>query len=186
VDDKRHSPKKTIPTNIVNAALDIWQQTDQLNEISVAGRSMLPFFQPGDQVMITHNQNNIKRGDVIVFRQNGKLTIHRVIYRKENQFITKGDNVSHYDLPVPSEQVLGRVFKVKRENQEYRIDTIRWQITGQLVVGFTLSWKFIYGLFSKGKQRLFGQAANPITTFLRQTAFRIFSFLRVVLQRILS
>lgn len=82
---------------------------------AVAGGSMSPTLYLGDMVIATEvSPDAIKEGDIIEFRQGGKMVIHRVVYIEENdgfrQFITKGDANDSPDInPVSPSQVKGKV-----------------------------------------------------------------------------
>lgn len=65
--------------------------------IAIASNSMIPSYYRGDALMIEKcNIKDIKIGDVLVFKSEGRVITHRVIkkYMEHDQlkFITKGDN----------------------------------------------------------------------------------------------
>lgn len=79
--------------------------------------SMSPLIQPGDQVLISKvTAEQISRGDIIVFRRNENLYVHRVIKQRQTragiQFIEKGDNTHVYGL-FSNDSIVGRVTAVK-------------------------------------------------------------------------
>ncbi|MBD3385522.1 signal peptidase I [candidate division KSB1 bacterium] len=85
------------------------------------GPSMKPTFQPGQILYIQPKTDNIRPGDVIIYRQKTRYVVHRVISVEMERYITRGDNNRLVDaVPVKSNQVIGRV-----ELKEYRGKTHR-------------------------------------------------------------
>ena len=71
---------------------------------------MLPVYKPGDHVL-TFNWQSVKKGDVVVFKANGKFFIKRVVKLENNLVFIAGDNlhVSSKFSPIKLEQIIGRV-----------------------------------------------------------------------------
>lgn len=70
--------------------------------ISIGSNSMAPVINKGDAVLYKKvDSEEIKVGDVLVFRYDGKIIVHRVIdieeHNKEKVYYTKGDNNEHED-----------------------------------------------------------------------------------------
>ena len=130
-------PKREIPPEVVDAALRRWAAAGETNNIPVTGHSMRPLLQDGDAVQIAHGVADIGRGDIIVFRQNGGLVVHRVVRIDDSVtptvFVTKGDNVRHLDAPVSADNVLGRVLTVVRKDGEVAVDTRGWRVFGPIL-----------------------------------------------------
>lgn len=74
----------------------------------VNGNSMYPTLK-NDDFLIASNVTDVEVGDVICFEQNNKLIVHRVIYRNENEIITKGDFNEFQDEKISISQVKGKV-----------------------------------------------------------------------------
>lgn len=87
---------------------------DRLIRIRVAGRSMTPVLEPGDDILVTPvPAGDIGIGDIITFLdESGPLT-HRVVGEARGAFLTKGDFARAGDPPVASAAVIGRA--VRRE-----------------------------------------------------------------------
>ena len=88
--------------------------------IAIASGSMEPIYYRGDAVVFEKmNAKDIKKGDILVFKNNGVVITHRVMdiikKGKDIFFKTKGDNNESYDTDyVSSNNVLGKVkFVVK-------------------------------------------------------------------------
>jgi signal peptidase len=85
------------------------------------GFSMSPFIKNEDVVTVSPLQDASQSvGDVIAFVLQGtdKLCVHRVVGKRGDRFLTKGDNSSATDEAVPRERILGSVTKVERNGKE--------------------------------------------------------------------
>lgn len=95
------------------------------------GTSMVPSILPGDLLAIQKaGLQEIAVGEVVLFSQNGRLFIHRVVDRQvsstgdsleEPCLITRGDRLGHNDPPVSSGELLGRVVSVERGNRQVEL-----------------------------------------------------------------
>lgn len=99
--------------------------------LRVFGTSMAPAMLPGDLVTIRRAApEEVSAGDVVLFLKDGRLFVHRVVSHKvtaparndygEAHLITRGDRLRHNDPPVSSQELLGRVVCVERDDR--RID----------------------------------------------------------------
>ena len=91
---------------------------------------MLPFLRDGDVALVVPAaETAVGVGDVICYETPpGRLFVHRVIERKRQSFVAKGDAVAFTDLIGPG-QVLGKVVAVTRRGRVKRLDTHigRWR-----------------------------------------------------------
>ncbi len=84
----------------------------------VEGNSMIPTFYDGDIIFVVGvKPSDLQVGDVVIYRANDKLIVHRVIdiiiYNGKYFFKTKGDNNLVPDPGlVPEDRVVGRVVGV--------------------------------------------------------------------------
>lgn len=90
----------------------------------VKGSSMLPTLREGDIVIILRvKTDEIRPGDVVVYRAGDKLIIHRVIeikrFGNDLYFVTKGDNnpttdFMYFDnsLGIHYKRIVGKVFSI--------------------------------------------------------------------------
>ena len=77
------------------------------------GRSMTPFIKDGDSVLIKPCSSGVRIGDVVLLRSGDRnLLLHRVIKRKENGIITRGDACIADDGYCCREDIMGRVVKI--------------------------------------------------------------------------
>jgi hypothetical protein len=85
------------------------------------GFSMSPFIKDKDVVTLTPLQKAPPGvGDVIAFVLQGteRLCVHRVVDKKGNLYVTKGDNSNVADESVLRENLLGFVTRVERDGKE--------------------------------------------------------------------
>lgn len=83
--------------------------------IKTYGNSMTPLLQDGDIVSIEKIQfNKININDIVCFKSNEHLVTHRVVYKKKNYVITKGDNSFQSDGKIRPQHILGKVNSAKR------------------------------------------------------------------------
>ena len=98
--------------------------------IKARGGSMLPFLRDGDVALVMPAVGTeIGVGDVICYETPpGRLFLHRVIERRWERFVAKGDALAFTDLIAPV-QVLGKVVAVQRRGRFKRLDTRigRWR-----------------------------------------------------------
>jgi Peptidase S24-like len=91
-----------------------------------SGCSMLSVIRPGDLLHVAYARS-FRRGDILVFDQNGTLVVHRLVRIEQQDFgdqrlVFRGDNQLRSDAPVRREAVVGRVFRVERGGQIIRLD----------------------------------------------------------------
>lgn len=122
------------------------------------GTSMGPFIKHGDIIEIEPVElSSIRAGDVIFYsRPGGRAVVHRVIRTSKGEngitFLTKGDALRGFDNTVSSEQVLGRVTKVKRNGTEIKLENFGMRVIARiLALGYPLSYTMI-GLLTKAKK----------------------------------
>jgi len=89
-----------------------------------SGFSMHPFVRDGDVVTISPPSRREPRvGDVVAFvgPVNGKLTVHRIVARRDGRYLMRGDNADVTDGWVGPHDVFGRVSQVERAGAAVRL-----------------------------------------------------------------
>ena len=84
----------------------------------VRGYSMFPFIRDGDVVTVgPWRPSRFSHGQVLAFRNPSSedLCVHRVVARKGDSLLLRGDAADQADGLVPSDGVLGRVTSVERD-----------------------------------------------------------------------
>jgi signal peptidase I len=87
-------------------------------QLKVSGVSMVPVLWPGDLLTVHPIEpGNFTPGSVLVFRQNNRLVVHRLLRREGAQLVTRGDSRPCLDAPVSSAEILGRVEAAQRNGR---------------------------------------------------------------------
>ena len=85
-------------------------------KFTATGLSMAPFICNGDSLIIDPilNGKTITKGDIVAFitPDEGRLIVHRMVKKKQGQYLIKGDNVYHTDGYYKQEYIYGSVTKI--------------------------------------------------------------------------
>jgi len=83
----------------------------------VKGFSMSPFIKDGDVVTVSPlSERSLGRGDVVAFISPAtrNLVVHRLVGKRGNSYLIKGDNTPETDGSIVEANILGCVSKVER------------------------------------------------------------------------
>jgi signal peptidase I len=176
--------------HILLGALDVWGASGEQHFIPVSGSSMLPLIQDGDQALVRHGLSGIQCGDMVIFRQQGKMVVHRVLrinlHPNGSTFLIKGDNNLTVDPPVQAEEIVGRVLLIKRGEKTLAVDTYPWRMAGRAIARGTLAGFWLYHGGGSIKRRWLGTQSNSLTRFLRRVWLTSASFLLGLFKWLLS
>lgn len=90
-----------------------WKLNTPYPLAAITSGSMWPLLHEGDLVFIEGvKKEDIREGDIVVWRNPNGFTIHRVVHLNENTFVTKGDANFKEDDPVRYEDIIGRTYKI--------------------------------------------------------------------------
>lgn len=92
------------------------------------GRSMLPTIQDGEIVHVKPVAANMLRiGDIVLLRAGEQFKAHRIIRKRGQCFITRGDSGVDNDGEIRCDQILGRVIakEVVNSRRLVRLDGMR-------------------------------------------------------------
>ena len=82
---------------------------------------MSPFIKDGDAITVSPKLGSSPRfGDVVAFihPRTEKLFIHRVVWKRRDAYIVKGENTLESDGLIKKENILGVVTKVERKGKK--------------------------------------------------------------------
>lgn len=88
----------------------------------VTGSSMYPFIKNGDIVTVSPppaGDMSLGRAVAFVNPRTKKLAIHRIVGKKSDSYIIKGDAISSIDGFVPKKDILGCVSRVERGGKDF-------------------------------------------------------------------
>ncbi len=88
---------------------------------AITSGSMWPVLKKGDIVLVqgVKNKNGIKKGDIVVYKNEKGFTIHRVVEMRDKELVTKGDANNISDAPIAYEDLIGKA--VNFNNGVFRI-----------------------------------------------------------------
>jgi signal peptidase I len=94
----------------------------------VGGTSMIPWLKAGDIVTLKKcPPYTIDKGDIVVFRRNEKMVIHRVVALRDTNngriFITKGDSCKNTDGEMLPGEFLGKAYAFERNQVTFDLIT---------------------------------------------------------------
>lgn len=80
---------------------------------AITSGSMWPVLKEGSLVFIKAvKKEDIKVGDIVVYRNEKGFTIHRVAELRENDLTTKGDANFQKDIPAKYEDIIGKTLTI--------------------------------------------------------------------------
>jgi len=150
--------QKELNKQLLDFAEALLEDNHQLS-FSMRGNSMYPTLKAGDVGIVEKCKSaDLQIGDIIVFKQNGKLITHRlisIIVENETQlFVAKGDKNSHPDKPFTVEALVGKVYSFQRKNKVRRIDSAYMKMLGFIALHFSKQAIPIYDLILQTKGKL--------------------------------
>ena len=119
--------KQKITNQLVEMAESLLDENRTLS-FRMQGNSMFPTMKEGDLGYVEKcTPDELKIGDVVVFKANEKLVAHRLtsmFYQNGVRvFETKGDKNSFHDAPFTSEELVGKITSIQRKNRLRRLDS---------------------------------------------------------------
>jgi ribosomal protein S18 acetylase RimI-like enzyme len=99
-----------------NLCCDIADKADLLR-LQAKGGSMYPFIRSGDWVSVAlckDRADSIRKGDILLFKKDDRLYLHRVLRTGGEGFFVKGDMSFGSDGVIKKDDVLARVISIQR------------------------------------------------------------------------
>ncbi len=125
--------------------------------LRVTGTSMLPTIWPGDVAVLERvATTDLRVGDVILFQQDSRLFLHRIIAAAAgDEFATRGDAMPQADPMVRPQQILARVSAIERRGRLIRhFELSPWRkMIGLAVAHFDLAGRVALRLNQLGRGR---------------------------------
>lgn len=125
--------------------------------LSVLTGSMAPLIRPGDEVLIESvPASQVGNGDIILFRRNGELIVHRVLRKLKKAhgvyFLEQGD-ARHLMEAVSADMVLGRVAKVKSGSKVFDLAPPLSRVTSKALTTWLYLTSSAVSLFKRSENR---------------------------------
>lgn len=117
----------------------------------VATASMSPTIEVGD-VVIVELTKEVKENDIIVYQDGDSIITHRLITKKDNELIAKGDANNSDDKPIKEDMLLGKVIRIIPKLGIWRKIFISPEIAG-LIMTLLVLIGIVYAFFSKPEEK---------------------------------
>lgn len=109
---------------------------------------MHPYLQDGDILELNAANPDLKKGDIVVFKQNGSLFAHRIVSVSSTKIVTRGDAVSSPEKLNKSD-IIGKVIARFRNDKYANLEGYT-AICYAALLPFSRSWLRLWNhLFSK-------------------------------------
>lgn len=113
-----------------NLTIEKLLSVDKQITYKVMGKSMLPMIIPNrDLVTIRskHPDEVFKEDDIVLYRQKGNLTLHRIVGVMPNkEYILLGDNCSRKEYGISDNDIIGLLTRFKHNGYSYTIDSPKY------------------------------------------------------------
>ena len=135
----------------------------------VSSSSMSPLINKGEQVLIRKEApGKISILDIAVYKHKSDLVMHRVIwrYRKNGSltYILKGDGMPCMDWPVDENEIVGKIFVIRKKLRLIRLDSFRGKALSFFSFFYSLL-KDLLRIYIKEGVRLFVVASKGFLPF---------------------
>jgi len=88
-----------------------------LARLPFSGYSMWPFFQEGDELLVSFEKATVETGDIVIVKDEQQWISHRIVTLKNGLFL-KGDFSTNLE-PFNQNQMWGMVQGLKRKHKSY-------------------------------------------------------------------
>jgi signal peptidase I len=148
--------------------MDLWRGAGKEIPLTLSGTSMEPLLRAGDVVTVRCvPPEELKRGDLIAFREHGCIIVHRLIGKGRRGdlkiYCQKGDNQIGWGW-VQENAIIGKVVSVERQDLVAEMQQIPWRgfnpVAGLWAALFVSLWEALY----RTKQACFGNRPLPGVT----------------------
>jgi hypothetical protein len=150
-----------IPASHLKELLGIWSERGERSVCALEGNCMSPTLRDGNRLVLKHGNQNLRRGDVVVFGTPGSFLVHRVV-KTENRngkrhFLLKADRSPALHAPLTEEAILAKVLEVHGPDRHLHLDSRFWRcvnylmavrsyVQGRCSEGGGAAWKCLNGL----------------------------------------
>lgn len=117
------------------------------------GYSMHPFIQDGDVVTVSPKIGGKPRlGEVGAFchPETRKLVVHRILARRDDGYLFRGDNAAEWDGLISPGDILGRVTRVERNGRGVRLG-LGWE---RLLIAYLCRYNLLQPLLVRARHVL--------------------------------
>lgn len=95
---------------------------------------MLPCVWPGDVLTVRRRgAAELLPGRIVLCYRNGGFVAHRLVRKRGNELITRGDSHAFEDSPFSGDEVLGEVVAIQRGNRSVDVSQAWWHKAGSCI-----------------------------------------------------
>jgi signal peptidase I len=137
-------------------------------QLKVSGTSMIPAIFPGDLITVQwRNPEELRTGEVILFKRSGGLRAHRIVQIGREFLVTRGDALRSNDGAILHGEIVGRVESVLRNGRLLSPRASLWRRVAAFVLRHSELCSWLYPRLSPQFRRFsLGGAAvglgNPV------------------------
>lgn len=93
------------------------------------GQSMWPLIRKSpDTILVEKLKNEIQKYDVILFKNDGKYILHRVIGKDDAGYITRGDSMKRCERGIKDENIIGLLTGYTRKGKNVPIESAGYRL----------------------------------------------------------
>ncbi len=130
-------------------------KTEDLLFFETSGFSMWPFMRQGEKLVIKKvPADDLRVGDIILYRANNQLVCHRLVKKNRDFLYTRGDNSLSSPEVITQEIFIGKVVGIIRNNR--MISLTGWRnrlINSFIVIIVPLIIRFLKPIYMKLRKR---------------------------------
>jgi len=161
---------------LLDAAVALMGHAGRLGIVRVLGESMRPILPPESLLSVDFAPADLRRGDLLLFRQGQYLAVHRLLFHSTDRegrpcLRTRGDNVLALDPPVDPARVIGRVTAMRRDGEWRDLMTPRARLYAALLAYHDFFWTGSSAVADRTLDRAFRALHVPFSP--RRTVARL-------------
>ena len=151
--------------------------------IRVTSQSMAPLINTGDMILVESVPvQEIACGEIVIFKNGSDLLTHRLVSKKGDSLITKGDANLFPDGRLSSQEVIGWVTAIERKARIIDLRKLRWRIGNRLIARISLIEGNFFLWMKRKKEK---QGKENLGRVIPLT-MRLFSFPFKILVRLIA
>ena len=112
-------------SEVVQMTIENVLRTEKMITYKVVGKSMEPMIIPNKDLVTIRakdSDESFSENDVVLYRQKGKLTLHRVVsVQAGGEYVLLGDNCSVREYGVKESDILGVLISFKHNGSHYDV-----------------------------------------------------------------
>jgi len=161
--------------DVLDAAVELMGRSGRLGTVRVRGTSMEPTLHERDVVAVDFAAGRPLRGDLLLFRQDELLIVHRFLGRGRRRgrppyYRARGDGRIRLDPPVAPERVVGRVVALDDGSGWRSLRGAAARVYARLLAWHDLGWAAV-GVAARATERAL--AGIGVHVHLEARAMRI-------------